>query len=62
MRKVILVFLLLAFATVAKANHWTPDPYQFADNMNVIGVIEINGVEQTSDQLEIGAFCNGECR
>lgn len=44
------------------ANHWEPNPYQFADNMNVIGVIEINGVEQTSTQLEIGAFCGDECR
>ena len=62
MRKTIFVSLLLAFAFGAKANHWIPDPYQFADNMNVIGVIEINGVEQTSDRIEIGAFCNGECR
>ena len=44
------------------ANHWTPNPYQFADNMNVIAVIEINGEEQSNVNLELGAFCNGECR
>ena len=26
------------------ANHWETVSYQFADNMNVIGVIEINGL------------------
>ena len=44
------------------ANHWTPNPYQFADNMNVIAVIEINGEEQSNVNLELGAFCGDECR
>lgn len=62
MRKTILTLLLVFIVKVMCANHWEPNPYQFADNMNVIGVIEINGVEQTSTQLELGAFCDDECR
>lgn len=52
--------LLSAFS--ARANHWNPDIHQFENNMNVIGVIEINGMEQTNASLELGAFCNDECR
>ena len=62
MRKTLLILLLALVSRMALANHWIPDPYQFADNMNVIGVIEINGMEQASAQLEIGAFCDDECR
>ena len=58
-----LFFLLLLFATLAaKANYWTPNPYQYQNNMTVIGVLSFNGVEQNSDMLEIGAFCGDECR
>lgn len=39
-----MLFLLALVSRIALANHWEPDPYQFADNMNVIGVIEINGL------------------
>jgi len=46
----------------ADGNHWVPNAYQYADNMSVIAVININGVEQMSGNLEIGAFSNGECR
>ncbi len=42
-------------------NHWTPiGGTQY--NMTVSGVILINGVEQTSTLLEVGAFCGDECR
>ena len=30
--------------------------------MTLTGVIQIDGVEQTSTALELGAFCNGQCR
>ena len=30
--------------------------------MFMIGVVQIDGIEQTSPGLELGAFCNGECR
>ena len=46
----------------AKANHWTPDEYQYSNNMTLIGVIVFDDVEQRSESLEIGAFCAEECR
>ena len=42
--------------------HWNVNPHQFAGNMTVTGIIQIEGVEQAIPSLEIGAFCNGECR
>ena len=42
--------------------HWDVDAHQYAHNLSVIGVIQINGVEQSSPALEIGAFCGDECR
>ena len=41
-------------------NHWTAVSYQ--NSMFMIGVVKIDGVEQTSSGLELGAFCNNECR
>ena len=43
-------------------NHWTPESASFDENMALTGVIQIDGVEQYTDQLEIGAFCGDECR
>ena len=40
--------------------HWTAESYQ--NNMFMIGIVEIDGIEQSSSALELGAFCNGECR
>ena len=42
--------------------HWNVNVHQFAGNMTVTGIIQIEGVEQAVPHLEIGAFCNGECR
>lgn len=42
--------------------HWNANANQFAHNMTAIGIIQIDGVEQTTDALEIGAFCGNECR
>ena len=42
--------------------HWDVDIHAYADNMTVTGVIEIEGVEQANNSLEIGAFCGEECR
>ena len=41
--------------------HWIPAT-GYESTMSVTGVIIIDGVEQTSTQLEIGAFCGEECR
>ena len=41
--------------------HWTPiSGNQYT--MNINGIITIDGVEQASEFLEIGAFCGNECR
>ena len=43
-------------------NHWIPDESLYANNMSVIGLIQIDGVNQNSTSLEIGAFCGEEVR
>ena len=43
-------------------NHWTTDGSAYSDNMALTGVVQINGVEQRSDLLEVAAFCGTECR
>ena len=67
MKKTLLLFLtvLFAFSYSVKADvivkHWTPvGGYQH--NMTMTGVITIDGVEQYSNTLELGAFCGDECR
>ena len=62
MKRRLLLFLSFLFTVTVHANHWEPDSHQFPNNMSVIGVIEINGVEQTSESYELGAFCGDECR
>ena len=42
--------------------HWMVDPSLYANNMTLISIIEIDGVEQYTSNLELGAFCNGELR
>jgi len=44
------------------ANHWTPEGANYSGVMSVYSVIQINDIEQYSDQLEVGAFCGDECR
>lgn len=62
MKRALFILLSLAVSLSIRANHWVPNPYQFANNMNVIAVVEINGTEQNNANLELGAFCDGECR
>lgn len=62
MRRYLSIFLFLLFAGSVRANHWEPDPHQYPFNMNVIGVIEINGIELATEGFEVGAFCGDECR
>ena len=42
--------------------HWTANYGQFPDVMAVVSVVNIEGVEQTSDMIEIAAFVGEECR
>ena len=58
----LLIAWLVPLAMVAQTNHWTPQSAGYEDNMTLTGVIQINGVEQESTTLEVGAFCGTECR
>ena len=60
--KKVLLSLLIMLTLCVRANHWTPDEYQYSNNMTLIGVIVFDDVEQRSESLEIGAFCAEECR
>lgn len=42
--------------------HWQCDISQFADYMSVTAVVEVDGAEQQTTTLEIGAFCGDVCR
>lgn len=48
-------------AAPPQATHWT-QPMNFQSNMSVSSTIYIEGIEQNSEFLEIGAFCGNECR
>ena len=58
----LLISSLMPLAVVAQQTHWTPQGSAYEDNMTLTGVIQINGVEQQSANLEVGAFCGTECR
>lgn len=62
MNRLVFLFLSLMLGCPLFANHWIANPHQFPTNMNVIGVIEINGIEQITESLELGAFYGEECR
>ncbi len=48
---------------VANGNqYWNPDITPYANNMTIMSIATIDGVEITSAAYEIGAFCNGVCR
>ena len=40
---------------------WTPETNRYADNMSVIAVVEVEG-DEMRENMEVGAFVNGECR
>ncbi|MBO6026151.1 MAG: T9SS type A sorting domain-containing protein [Bacteroidales bacterium] len=46
----------------AVQTYWKANPHAYADNFNVIAVVDVDNVEQRSETLELGAFVNGECR
>ena len=55
-----LVLLLAALGQVhAEGEHWTWNPHEYSFNSTFVAVINIDGVEQRSDQLEIGACYGG---
>lgn len=54
--------LVANFEEYVVTNHYVCDITQFADYMSVVAVVVIDGVEQESETLEIGAFSGDECR
>ena len=61
-RHLILIVILLMALPIIAQNHWTPNPYQFPNNMTVTAVVKVNEVEQRNETIEIGAFYEEECR
>ena len=45
-----------------ETNHWVPNVYAYPDNMTVMAVVELDDTELSSDNYELAAFANGECR
>ena len=43
-------------------NHWVPDIYAYPSNMTVLAVVELDDIELASDNYELAAFADGECR
>ena len=50
------------FAAEGGEYHWTPNDGPYVNTSIVIGIIQIEGEEQTLTTLEVGAFCGEECR
>lgn len=48
--------------TDVKEYYWSNNPHAFADNMCIIATVYVEDVEQNNNNLEVGAFVNGECR
>jgi hypothetical protein len=62
-RLLLLLPLLAVFHTArAEGEHWTWNPNAYSNNSIFTAVITIDGEEQRSDQLEIGAFYGETCR
>ena len=45
----------------ARGNHWVPNPNAYRDNMTVLAVVDLDGMELGSDRYELAAFANGVC-
>ena len=52
----IVTMLICGSAIAQESQHYPLNPHDFPNNMNLIAKICINGVEQTSNAIEIGAF------
>ena len=66
MKKVIILIIACLTGILLHAQeqnlHWTPEAGNYQFYMALTCVVEIDGVEQTTDQLEVGAFCGEQCR
>jgi hypothetical protein len=46
----------------ALTNYWEPESNDFEDNMTLTCIVQLDGVEQATSMLEVGAFCGTQCR
>ena len=46
----------------AEHNHFVPNVAAYPYNMNVLAVVNLDGEELSSENYELAAFANGECR
>ena len=46
----------------AMTNYWEPESNEFEDNMTLTCIVQLDGVEQATSMLEVGAFCGTQCR
>ena len=46
----------------ALTNYWEPESNEFEDNMTLTCIVQLDGVEQATSMLEVGAFCGTQCR
>ena len=61
MKKLILIIVLVMTISVSFAEHWVP-AVGFQNTMGVNAIVKIDGVEQYSPSMEVGAFCGNVCR
>ena len=62
-RKLFFFFASLAlYGTALAQQHYQFDFHDFKTNMPVVAQIQINGIEQTSTEIELGAFCGESIR
>lgn len=50
------------YSETEKQHYWENDVRAYPDNTIVIATVEIDGIEQRNEELELGAFVDGECR
>ena len=63
-RLTFITFLMLFCSTVfgQYISHWGPVPTNYDNSMTLLAKIKINGEDQQSTDLEVGAFCGEELR
>ena len=61
-RFILILCITLVSSGWLMANHWTPNSTPYENNMTLTGIVRIDGIEQQTTALEVGAFCGEECR
>ena len=61
-RKLFFTTFLMLLCSLGFGQHWTMDNVQYQNNMLVVGVVQIDGIEQTNADIELAAFHNGVLR